>query len=71
MPRTSVCDIAELAFPIELDKVWEEILLYEVGMEFSDTVDFLATDNSEIGHADLLGEALYVEICHSQRNQNR
>jgi len=27
-------------------------------MEFSDAIDFFAADDSKIGHADLLGEAL-------------
>lgn len=71
MPRTSVCDISELAFPIELDEIWEEVLLYQVGVELSDAVDFLAADDSEVGHADLLGEALCAIACHPQRYKNR
>jgi hypothetical protein len=70
VPRTSVCDISELAFPIELDETWEEVLLYEVGVELGDAVDFLAADDSEIGHADLLGETLYM-VCYSRRYRNR
>lgn len=58
MPRTSICNISELAFSIEFDEIWEEVLLYQVGMELSDAVDFFAADDSKIGHADLLGEAL-------------
>jgi hypothetical protein len=54
-----------------LDEIWEEVLLHEVGVKLSDTVDFLAADDCEMSHADVLGEALYTLACHSWRYQNR
>jgi hypothetical protein len=55
---TSVCDVPELALPIKLHEVREEVLLYQVRMELGDSVDFPAPNDCEIGHADLLWEAL-------------
>lgn len=69
--RTSVRDISELAFPIVVDEIWEKVLLHEVGVKLGDTVDFLAADDCEISHSDLLGETLYAVACHSWRYQNR
>jgi hypothetical protein len=47
------------------DEIWEEVLLHEVGVKLSDTVDFLASNDREISHADLLRVALYAVTCHS------
>lgn len=54
-----------------VDEIWEEVLLHEVGVKLSDTVDFLAAHDCEISHSDLLGETLYAVECHSWRYQNR
>jgi hypothetical protein len=56
--RTSVGDVPEFALPVKLDEVREEVLLYQVRMELSDSIDFSAPNDCEIGHADLLWEAL-------------
>jgi hypothetical protein len=44
--------------PVKFNKVREEILLYQVRVKFGNTIDLFAANNCEVGHADLLGEAL-------------
>lgn len=56
--RTSVCDVPEFAFPVELDEVREEGFLYQVGMQFCNAIHSSGPDDCEVGHSDLLGEAL-------------
>jgi hypothetical protein len=55
---TSVCDVPKFALSVKLDEVREEVLLYQVRMEFGNSIDFSAPNDSEVGHADLLWEAL-------------
>ena len=55
---TSVCDVPEFTLPVKLDEVREEVLLYQIRMEFGNSIDFSTPNNCEIGHADLLWEAL-------------
>ena len=55
---TSVCDVPEFALPVKLDEVREEVLLYQLRMELGNSIDLSAPNDCEIGHADLLWEAL-------------
>ena len=61
---TSICDVPEFALPIKLDEVREEVLLYQLRMELGNSIDLSAPNDREIGHADLLREALCkVILC--------
>ncbi len=59
--RTSVCDVEVFARSVELHEVLQDRRLEELTVQLSDTVDLAATDDSEVAHADLLGEALFDE----------
>jgi hypothetical protein len=48
--------------PVKFDEVREEVLLYQVRMELGNSIDFPAPNDCEIGHADLLWEALCQAI---------
>lgn len=49
--RDTVRDISELVRSIDLDKVFEDGGLDKVRMEFSYTVDLVATNDSQISHS--------------------
>lgn len=59
---TSVCNVPEFALPVKFDEVREEVLLDQVRMELGNSIDFSAPNDCEIGHADLLWEALCKAI---------
>ena len=50
----AVGDICEFVWTVDLDKVFENGRLDEVGVKLSDTVDLVTADNSQVGHANPL-----------------
>ncbi len=53
--RDTVGDITELVFAIEVDKVLKDGGPDELRVELSNTIDLVRADDSEVGHADVLG----------------
>src|SRR4029077_17310474 len=58
--RHPVSDVEKLLGP-ELKKVMQGCLLQELGMQFGHTIDFMATDRSQISHPDISFAALINE----------
>jgi len=54
----TVCDVDELVGP-ELSELVEGRVAEDLGVDGSNTVNLVAADNGEIGHADALGESLF------------